>query len=180
MGTTPTFLLPYPEPTDPVANGAADIRALAEKVESRLYSAIYYESDQVGTYIDMQSVYVLPDTSGVWPVPSICKLTVVVQTTGWGVGVVPGMDIYSDDIPSPFPPGYGYSYCQVIGQPFVAAQVGGAAAQPQKLPPGSGVQRIPAGGRGMNWTVRVGVHNASGAIMVNRGIHAVMERVQTT
>jgi len=31
MGTTATGL-PYPEPTDPVANGAADIRALAEAI----------------------------------------------------------------------------------------------------------------------------------------------------
>jgi len=38
MGSTPIYGLPYPEPTDPVANGAADIRGLAEAVEPRLSS----------------------------------------------------------------------------------------------------------------------------------------------
>lgn len=34
MGTTPTYSWPYPEPTDPVANGAQDIEDLALAVES--------------------------------------------------------------------------------------------------------------------------------------------------
>jgi hypothetical protein len=34
MGTTERMALPYPEPTDPVANGANDIRALAEAIEA--------------------------------------------------------------------------------------------------------------------------------------------------
>ena len=34
MGTTPTYSWPYPEPTDPVANGAQDIEDLALAVET--------------------------------------------------------------------------------------------------------------------------------------------------
>lgn len=34
MGTTPTYSWPYPEPTDPVANGAQDIEDLALAIES--------------------------------------------------------------------------------------------------------------------------------------------------
>lgn len=34
MGTTPTYAWPYPEPTDPVANGAQDIEDLALAVET--------------------------------------------------------------------------------------------------------------------------------------------------
>lgn len=36
MPNTPTWSLPYPSPTDPVAQGAADIRALSEAVDARL------------------------------------------------------------------------------------------------------------------------------------------------
>ena len=36
MGTTTKLLLPYPEPTAPVANGADDIKALANRIEARM------------------------------------------------------------------------------------------------------------------------------------------------
>jgi len=49
MGTTPTGL-PYPEPTDPVAGGAAAIRALAEALEPR--TAYRTEVEQVTVTLD--------------------------------------------------------------------------------------------------------------------------------
>lgn len=40
MGTTPTYSWPYPEPTDPVANGAQDIEDLALAVETTVAANI--------------------------------------------------------------------------------------------------------------------------------------------
>lgn len=39
MGTTPTYSWPYPEPTDPVADGAQNIEDLALAIESTLTTA---------------------------------------------------------------------------------------------------------------------------------------------
>lgn len=45
MPTTPRYALPYPNPTDPVAEGAANIRALAERTEA------VFESDPWRSYV---------------------------------------------------------------------------------------------------------------------------------
>lgn len=46
MGTTPTLKLPYPESTDPVAQGAAAIRSLADKLDA--ITANFYSSPPTG------------------------------------------------------------------------------------------------------------------------------------
>lgn len=55
MGTTPTYSWPYPESTDPVANGAQDIEDLALAVENTVSGlgssiAIFNETQSSGTH----------------------------------------------------------------------------------------------------------------------------------
>lgn len=40
MGVTNNYNFPYPEPSEPVRNGAANIRALAEAIANRLFTII--------------------------------------------------------------------------------------------------------------------------------------------
>lgn len=49
MGTTSTFLIPYPEPTDPVANGAANMKAIADRVDLKLARVYTAETQSAGS-----------------------------------------------------------------------------------------------------------------------------------
>jgi hypothetical protein len=49
MGTTTKLLLPYPEPTDPVAAGADAIKALAQAIDTTLPGVGYVAQTSTGT-----------------------------------------------------------------------------------------------------------------------------------
>lgn len=51
MATTPNYQLPYPLPTAPVANGADDIKALAERLDSVVLPAQATDAEVAAAYI---------------------------------------------------------------------------------------------------------------------------------
>lgn len=59
MGTTPNGY-PYPEPTDPVAQGATAIRSLAEKVDVNLALGVLAGQGQVTTDANGRGTYTFP------------------------------------------------------------------------------------------------------------------------
>jgi len=63
MGTT-VHGLPYPEPTDPVAAGAAAIRSLAEAVDPRLDATVV--APQVSTHFSRPSRRIRTIRTPVW------------------------------------------------------------------------------------------------------------------
>lgn len=81
MGTTPTGL-PYPEPTDPVAQGAAAIKALAEAIDPRWLASVPVSS-QVWT----PSVATL--TGGTWDARSYRIGALAVLAFRWTMGATP-------------------------------------------------------------------------------------------
>jgi hypothetical protein len=136
--------------------------------------ARYYEEEYArGSYADTGFQWFFDDLA-VYPVPTIATITANVFTTGWTVGFVPTVDIYSNSVPSPWVAGFGMSYTAAKGQPFQGAEIA-PAGNPQQLPSLSAVEDVPAGAP-MQWTVRLTINGGAGAINWHGGYHVVVER----
>jgi hypothetical protein len=69
MGTTATAALPYPEPTDPVADGAAAIEALAEAVDPQLTWGVIGGTTRTGLRVIGGQTTVTTSGAGALAVP---------------------------------------------------------------------------------------------------------------
>jgi hypothetical protein len=129
-----------------------------------------------GSYGDSGWTWPFTDST-VWPVESIARITAVTWTTGWQVGIVPTVDVYTNNYASPWIGGFGMPYSRSTGQPFTADQLGNAAdPSPQQMPPVIGSELIPAN-NGIVWTLRVTFHPQAGAVFWQGGYSVVLERL---
>ena len=77
MGSTDLFAFPYPEPTDPTRDGAADIKALAEAVANMLFArglAVGYQAGTFAGAADSAGACVVPFAK---PFASVAGLVIV-------------------------------------------------------------------------------------------------------
>lgn len=123
------------------------------------------------TYID-QTYSATFNDSGSYPFDTMATIAISgITGTGWRAGFNPGADIYSDSYPSPIPGAGGLVFDWQVGDP-----TGAASPYWTKFRTMNGMHPI-APGDGIAWTMRLGAHDAAGAINWSGTYDVLMQRI---
>jgi len=135
----------------------------------------YKESHTVNGFVDTGISWTFTDGAS-YDFDTIAVIYADTFTTGWVAALAgyPWADIYSNSFSDPWVPAAGIDYGKVIGEAYGSGNLQGAG-NPVRMPPMVACEYL-APTYTIAWTVRMGVHNAAGAISWSGGYHVTVER----